>query len=330
MNDLRLDDDSARHCAELRAILKEPIADAIRQYFTDQKMQPDWSPVILAQLQVLIDSLNSTNIDKVQARMIFDAMLAHPELQFNAELEVAGLKIAARNGYLDAMTRLAEFYLHGYRVNKDINECIYYLELAAENGSMASVNKLAEIYAYGVGVQADHTKSVEYFKKSATSGDMYGQYGLGIAFRKGWGVEKNENADLFWITLAAEQGLDQAQHDIAWNYHMNEGFGINYQLAYFWYQLAAAQGFMDSINNLGELYLHGNGVEKNLSEALKWFSIAALHGDEDAKNSVSEIKNKISREDEEASIIAMNIWLDLHSAAKKRILEDPKYENLTN
>ena len=321
MEELRLDDDSARHSAALRHRLKEPLATVLTQYFNEEKIQPDWSAVTLAQIQVLVDTLNIANISKWHALLMVETLIANPDLPFNSELEVAGLEVASKKGSLSAMLELADYYLQGIRVEKDVIKAINYLEQSAEKKSAAALNKLAQIYTYGLGVPINYDKAFRYYKLSAELGDKYGQYGLAFALKNGWGTEKNPSAEIFWTILSAEQGFDQAQHDMGWNYHMNDDFGIDYKLALFWYKLAAAQGFMDSINNIGELYLNGNGVDKDLVEAYQWFSIAAMNGDKDAATSVSDIENEITEDEKKIALTAKSNWLNLHPLADKKIIE---------
>ena len=64
MNSIRLDDDSARHAARLRDIFKESYVNDVKHYFSHQQQEIDWSAFVLAQMQVLLDTVNVKNFDK--------------------------------------------------------------------------------------------------------------------------------------------------------------------------------------------------------------------------------------------------------------------------
>jgi len=332
MNSIRLDDDSARHAARLRDIFKESCVTDAKNYFSHQQQEIDWSAFVLAQMQVLLDTVNVKNIDKTHVSIVLNAFFSSAA-DFNVDMEIAGLEIEADKKSIDALHRLADLYEAGIKVEKNIIKAIDYLNRAASLNSSAALVRLGIMYAEGVLVDKDLKKSFEYFQSASELGDKYGQYNLGKFYEKRFLNEINDDEIVddaigelrrktlsrVWITLAAEQGLANAQHDLGWAYHMDEAFGIDYKIALFWYQLAAAQGFLDSINNIGELFLNGQGVEKDLITAYKWFHIASVHNDADALESLNELEKILSADEIELALIHKQNWLSMHPFAKKSI-----------
>jgi TPR repeat protein len=332
MNPIRLDDDSARHAARLRDMLKESYVIDVKNYFAHQKQEIDWSGFVLAQMQVLIDTINVKNFNKSDARVVLDAFFSS-KADFNVDMEITGLELEADKNSLDALHRLADLYEVGSKVEKNIKKTIHYLDRAVTLNSNAAMVRLGIMYADGIVVDKDLKKSFNYFQLSAELGDKFGQYNLGKLYEKYDLNEINDDeyiedefAELrkttlskVWITLAAEQGLANAQHDLAWSYHMDESFGIDYKIALFWYTLAAAQGFLDSINNLGELFLNGQGVKKDCITAYKWFHIASVNNDADALESLNELEKILSSSEIEHALFQKQNWLSMHPIAKRNI-----------
>ena len=334
MNSIRLDDDSARHAARLRDIFKESYVNDVRNYFSHQQQEIDWSAFVLAQMQVLLDTVNVKNFDKTDAWIVLNAFFSS-KADFNVDMEITGLEIEADKNSLDALHKLADLYEAGIKVEKNATKAIAYLDRAASLNSTAAMVRLGIMYADGILVDKDLKKSFRYFQSSSELGNKYGQYNLGKFYEKhtlneinddefvddGYGELRKTTLSRVWITLAAEQGLANAQHDLAWSYHMDESFGIDYKIAFFWYKLAAAQGFLDSINNLGELFLNGQGVEKDPIAAYQWFHIASVHNDADALESLSELETILSASEIEQALISKQNWLAMHPIAKTKIYD---------
>jgi hypothetical protein len=314
-------------------MFKESYVNDVKNYFSNLNQEIDWSAFVLAQMQVLLDTINVKNFDKTDAWVVLSAFFSS-KADFNVDMEIIGLELEADKNSQEALHRLADLYEVGTKVEKNITKTIAYLERAAKLNSTAAMVRLGIMYADGIVVNKDLKKSFHYFQLSSELGDKYGQYNLGKIydkydlneFKKNDEFIKDEFLELrkktisrVWITLAAEQGLANAQHDLAWSYHMDESFGIDYKSALFWYTLAAAQGFLDSINNLGELFLNGQGVEKDLITAYKWFDIASVHNDEDALESISELEKILSTSEIEQALSRKQNWLSMHPIARNNI-----------
>ncbi len=332
MNSIRLDDDSARHAARLRDMFKESYVVNVENYFSNLKQEIDWSAFVLAQMQVLLDTINVKKFNKTDSWFVLNAFFSS-KADFNVDMEIAGLELEADKNSLDALYRLADLYETGSKVEKNITKAIDYLDRAATLNSTIAMVRLGIIYENGIDVDKNIKKSFRYFKLSAKLGDKYGQYNLGKLYEKYDLNEINDDEyveDEFtelrkitlsrvWITLAAEQGLANAQHDLAWLYHMDESFGVDYKIALFWYKLAAAQGYLDSINNLGELFLNGQGVDKDLITAYVWFHIASANNAPDALESLNELEKILRSSEIEKALVQKKNWLLMHPIAKKNI-----------
>jgi TPR repeat protein len=99
------------------------------------------------------------------------------------------LKEAAKRNHLKAQYNLAECYLNGEGVKKDLKKACYFFQKAADSGDSNSQFNIAKCYFSGIGVSRDYEKAVHYFKKAAESGDSDSQLSLSECYKKGFGVE---------------------------------------------------------------------------------------------------------------------------------------------
>ena len=107
--------------------------------------------------------------------------------------------------------RIAEAYIEGIGVDKDISRGIKLLKKAQKEGDNEAVYQLGLIYSYGDDVKQNNKKAFEYFKISATTETPYlrSYIELGICNLYGSGTPKNLKAAQHWF----EKAYNQDQYD---------------------------------------------------------------------------------------------------------------------
>ena len=133
------------------------------------------------------------------------------------------------------------------------------IRLSAEQGNVEAAYYLGMIYINGTGVPRDEVKAFNWIKTAAEKGYAPAQDSLGIMYVNGQGVQRNAVEAIKWIKKAADQGLADGQNDLGAAFQHGQGVDKNLAEAAKWYQLAAKQGLASAQFNLGTLYMNGLG-----------------------------------------------------------------------
>ena len=83
--------------------------------------------------------------------------------------------------------------------------------LAADQGFPNALYNLGMHYNQGVGVPKDLTKSSKYFEAAAMRGHVNAMFNLAMAFDQGEGIPPDVNESYLWFKLAAMSGDEEAQ-----------------------------------------------------------------------------------------------------------------------
>ncbi len=162
--------------------------------------------------------------------------------QFDLGNLAEALKWYRRGADLDdvsSQTHLAEMYLEGWGVKRDLTEALRWFMPSASRGYALSEYKVGLVYQQGDSkVRRDMTQAVEWFSKSAAKGFARAQNDLGVLYEKGDGVPRDEREAARWYRLAAEQGWALGQINLAFLYENGEGVGRDREEAFYWYRLA--------------------------------------------------------------------------------------------
>ncbi len=97
----------------------------------------------------------------------------------------------AENGNLESQLELANMYLEGVKIERDLKKSRYWFEKAAEQGDLSAQLKLAQMLGDGVGGPIDLTQRVNNLQKASKHGNGEAQYWLAIAYYEGKGVKAN-------------------------------------------------------------------------------------------------------------------------------------------
>jgi TPR repeat protein len=205
-----------------------------------------------------------------------------------SDMAICWLKLAANENNAYAQNTLAENYLIGQYLEKDINKAIYWYEQAAQGKESYDYSKisLGDIYSNGQYIAKNDKKAMFWYTK-ATQGDKesptYGNalYKVAYANQYGVGVAKNEDKALEIYNEILDLPLNIARDDVKYlaNANMYEtGLGVRKDIkeAADYYFYAAIDGDKSAQFKMNELYREGKGVPQDSDMANGWLEISQL------------------------------------------------------
>ena len=218
-----------------------------------------------------------------------DAMyyLASLDLEFSPQERkdeiVSWIQKAADKEHPPAMTKLAEFYLTGFGVEKDTGKATGLYEKAAAFKYMKAVETLGHLYLSGQYVQKDLKKALTYLFDAASLGSTKSLVSLSAMYFNGEGVEKNNDEGFKLLEEAVRAGDPQAMVVMGNIFYHGIFTKKNLEMAFRLYSQSAASGSVEGMYKTGQSLLLGNGCEKNASDGVKWLKKAAAGGHKDAQ-----------------------------------------------
>jgi len=154
------------------------------------------------------------------------------------------------------------------------------LAMLADGGDVTAQRQMAQAYLAGDGVGKDVAVAQLWAQVAANGGDVEAQYILGTLMRSG--AVRQARGAVAWFARAAEAGQVKAMHSMGLAYAMGDGVVRDEAMAASWFAKGAARGFVDSAFNLAVLYERGHGVTQDPQQALRWYRAAAKAGDRSA------------------------------------------------
>ncbi|MGE5145468.1 MAG: hypothetical protein ACM3N5_01895, partial [Candidatus Eiseniibacteriota bacterium] len=169
---------------------------------------------------------------------------------------------------------------------------------AATAGNVKAQIALAQLYLRGEGVTKDLAEAARWYRVAASQhNDANAQYALGVLLDRGIGVDKDPIEALLWFQRAAQQGHPAALTNTGVAYSKGEIVPRDYAKAASYFQRAAEAGVAQAQFNLGLMYENGLGVQKDVMQAYRWYSAAAKGGDAGSKQALDRLTATMSAED---------------------------------
>ena len=189
----------------------------------------------------------------------------------------------AEAGDVFAQNELPDMYYYGFGTEKNVEQCLFWLERAAAQGFWRPLNKLGEMYYYGEGVPADEDRARDYFEKAAAMG--YGDAEANLAMCCYAGKKKNMTRAVSLLRRAFAHGALFAK-DAAnvLGIFLLEGNGVkkDEKEAFEWMKRSAEMGSATGMNHLAVFYERGIGTAPNEAKAEEWCRRAADLGHAEA------------------------------------------------
>ena len=220
--------------------------------------------------------------------------------EYSVDKAMEYLTIAADNNDAECNMILADYYVKGYYVEKNLQLAKKYFEKAFELGNLykpdsmfggMTIDPRYNEYIKILGQEAKelfaNKRYEESFKLHQKCAKLNRQYNRDLAqyYLQGLYVEQNISQAIKLLSSVADKESNLLIGDIYFN---GNGIEIDYQTAFKYYSKAYRNMFnidaiiivdnpveKEAVYKCGYMYFHGLGVEKNIKEAVKYFKGAA-------------------------------------------------------
>ena len=172
---------------------------------------------------------------------------------------------------------------------RDYEKAVAWLEKAAEAEHASAQYALANIYLAGEAVAKDVTKATELFTRAAKQGHDYAAYQLGKQFLQGEETEKDVEAAIKWLKQSAAANNQYAQYSLGKLYLDGEKVEKDIRTAITYLKKSAAQNNAFAEYRLGRFYLRGGYVEADVKEAVQWLEQSASQGNQYAQYALGKL-----------------------------------------
>ena len=186
-------------------------------------------------------------------------------------------RAAARNNHKRAVEVLLEFERDPKWGKSKPPAILRYTRQLAELGDVEALRKLAQYYVDGYGTAQNMNLAIASYEKLFDAGQIDAAYKLARIYElRLTGTIANQNKAEEWLLKGAEAGHVQSQLHLAERYHYGSNNPEEQQRAVHWYMQAAAQDNIAAMFALGTLHYHGTFVPfRNFAEAARLFEKAA-------------------------------------------------------
>ena len=173
---------------------------------------------------------------------------------------------------------LGWMYEHERHEPQSNYEAARWYRLAADQGYEDAMYRLGVLFDRGEGVGQDLGKAAYWYRRGGEAGDARSQYNLALMYDFGEGVERDQTEAARWYRKAVKQGYAPAQNNLGVLYAVGEGVDVNSAEAVRWYRNAAEQHYARAQYNLGMMYYYGRSVRQSFVEAYAWCYLSMANG----------------------------------------------------
>ncbi len=185
-----------------------------------------------------------------------------------------------------AAKAIAEMYLDGLGIEKNVKKAIYWFEIALKSpfARSLSAESLAEIYEFGAqDISIDLQKAFHYYKIAADENYSNGSFAVGRFLEEGIHGIQNLYEAAYWYQKSAEEGLSTGALKLAELYRTDKLGKNKDDEANYWFEyslnMQKEQGLETGIvasKILGLNYINGIGVVKDVDLGLDLLTQASL------------------------------------------------------
>ncbi|MBO1927120.1 SEL1-like repeat protein [Thiomicrorhabdus sp. 6S2-11] len=185
-------------------------------------------------------------------------------------------KKAAELGNIDALMTLAKTYKDGLEpdIQTDNDLYIHYLSGAAKKENIEALNLLANEYLNGKVIEKNLNKFYELTQTAASTGDLTSLFNYAIAQRDGLGTEKNLNAYTSILRELAEQDYADAIYNLSLCYQSGDGVPQSDESFVSWTIKGANLNHPEAVLNLGLIHKKGLLTPVDINSYKYWLNKA--------------------------------------------------------
>lgn len=208
---------------------------------------------------------------------------------------------SAEMGDAKGMYLYATYLRDGKGVQKDMQQCMVWLQKSADAGYAAAQKALAACKKNDAAAQFKRgldlkecgklTEAASCFKRAAELGDERGMFFYAMRLKNGEGVQQDIPQAMVWLQKSADAGHTSAQWALAMYYYNGINVEEDIKKGFELMKRAAESGHIKAQRELGLMHLdgvlYGNETMKtlgaNVATALEWFEKAGNQGDAEAQ-----------------------------------------------
>jgi len=184
---------------------------------------------------------------------------------------LAALRVAARNGDVEAQALHAQAHCEGRGVPRDMAEGLYWYTLAANSGHIHAMNMVGRCHELGQGTPANAELAAAWYRKAAAWGLDWGMYNLANLLATGRGVRENRAEAFALYRQAAVLGHAKSMNLVGRHYEEGWEVAPDPAAAADWYRRSAEAGdFRGQISHAAVLTQKGD-----IDGAAQWLRCAA-------------------------------------------------------
>jgi TPR repeat protein len=210
-------------------------------------------------------------------------------IKIDHELAAQWFAKASDAGHIRAACKLAEMYITGTGVKKNVSAGLSIYEKCALDGDGLACSSLGVLYLRGVGVDKDIARAFNFISKSHDRKCAYGTALLGLCYEHGYGTEVDRAGAYAKYVEAAKAGDAYGALCLALANYQGTGCEVNYASAFEWMSKSAFSN-VGAQYYMGKFYEDGVGVTKDVGQAVQWYRKAASKGNDDAKRALSRLQ----------------------------------------
>ena len=203
-------------------------------------------------------------------------------------------KIAAERGHRRSMYEVGVIFYYGKgNVDIDYKQALKYLTMAEELEDSRSSLLLAEMYMQGNGVTKNVEEGIFHLKRAFGNGDGYAAYKLGNLYLEGKEVEKDVENAMFFFNRGERLEDGSCMHRLAELYVQGEVVKQDIEKGMEYYKMSAKAGNPEGLYDLATFYEQGKyGCEIDKTLALELYQKAAAKGSKKAMKAVKRLSKK--------------------------------------
>ena len=151
---------------------------------------------------------------------------------------------------------------------------------------------LAQCYLTGNGIEKDLDQGLSWLEDAASVGDAVSAHYLATLYENGeFGVDLCPEKAASWFLFAAKLGHSESMAEYALHCELGVGVDQSDTEALDWYLKAAAAGHVEANFSIGECYEEAKGVPHDLSEACLWYFKSAQSGCNDSLKALKRLQD---------------------------------------
>jgi len=203
---------------------------------------------------------------------------------------------SAENGYGPAYRVLGGIYANGsYGIARDNNKAGKWLDLAKDQNKATALD-VAEMYLEGRGVTRDIDRAIEYYNELAEDYVAEAHLKLGQIYSYGAPLTPDYGLAEEHLEMAEALGSAEAAYHLGLMRLNGQGGRADRAAAQDLFQLAADSGYVFANYYLGLLAYNGPGGARKLNLAYEYFKAAAESPDPDLAAQAHNAKNAVAIE----------------------------------